>query len=155
MQLIIRESGEGALTEPHSTMRQALRERTIIAEFAEFDPKHIAPHYVPGVTTMSELRQNAGMFQVLDYSNLIGILFERDVLELRYDEPLRQECNALETLGLQGFCDGGSTFACDELERFPDRDLELIAEACALAPYLLPCDPDDPPPRLVPPREDF
>jgi len=155
MQQIIREDGAEALDEQQTTMFTALQEPTVI-DFGISYVDYLGPAYTPGETTMAELRRDAGLLEVLDFSSLVADLWDAEWLALDYRIPLEEECDANNSSALASICDRGVSEACRDQEKYADRDLEAIAEACALAPYLAPCEPENPPPFYPPDvRDDY
>jgi len=147
VQRIIREDGVDALDEQQRTMFDALQEPTVVNEYGISYVEYLEPAYTPGETTMADLRRDVGLLEVLDYSALVADLWddERTVLSRRYGRALRGECEANNVGALESICARtDNPESCRDFDTYKDRDLEAIAEACALAPYLAPCEPENP-----------
>jgi len=152
MQQIIREDGVDALDERQTTMFTALQEPTVLGTLGISYVDYLGPAYTPGQTTMADLRQEAGLLEVLDFSLLASQLWD----DRRYEDPLKEECDANNVGALETICARDVSEACRDLLKYEDRDKAAIAEACALAPYLAPCEPENPPPFYPPNvRDDY
>jgi len=157
MQRVIREDGVDALDEQQTTMFTALQEPTVLGIGITY-VDYIGPAYTPGQTTMADLRRDAGLLDVFRFNSLAADLWEdeRSSLSRRYNETMKEECDANNVGALETICARDGTEACRDLLKYEDRDNAAIAEACALAPYLAPCEPENPPPYYPPNvRDDY
>ncbi len=156
LQDTVRNEGVGALTRDQEIMLRALEEETRINGFTH-TPVHSVGAFTPGDTTVDQFVRTTGIREFLRYTLLVNEIvgFER-IFEMVPDTGFHLffECDARASDLLNTLCDDGDGEACRRLEQAATRDLDRIAGACELTPYLLFCDMEDRPPLDLPPPDD-
>ncbi len=118
----------------------------------DYVPQRIPGLFEPGVTTIDELRQGAGVGEVGRLANYYRRLNDIDISDttVYYDDSLNGHCDSFFEEDIRAACEAGDGTSCFRVNRIERRDFDIIAEACELAPYMLLCEPEDPPPYDLP-----
>ena len=154
MQDLLAQGDEQGLSEYQSALLSTLStdEPTEMGD-AEFVPQRTSTAFEPGVTTVDELLLEAGVREVQLLGLFLSLSFDNDqqgTLIERYDDSLNGHCDSFFEEDIRAACEAGDGTSCFRVNRIERRDFDIIAEACELAPYMLLCEPEDPPPYDLP-----
>jgi hypothetical protein len=155
MQRVLRTGGEVALEDEHETLLRAFSEPIGFPEVSDlrWDHRWLEDSFIAGQTEWIELVYAGGLQVANQYANVLSDAWSsEDRLESQpnYADHLVLQCEFLEIEAIEELCSSerdslARDRACRDLEKIPDRDLAVIAQACEDLPYLMVCEPENPP----------
>lgn len=145
MQVVIREAGPEDLSDDQRLMFDLITEGGVAYD-TPFSSETLMRLFIAGETTFSELVYTAGMKVMARFAIFASEPWAREVDALLFATDSRRECDAQRPDTIAAMCADGVEGACDSERTYPERDVEKVAEACEMVPYLIFCDPEDPPP---------
>ncbi len=154
MQRLLTAGETASLNDYQSTLLSLLStsEPTTI-DGATFTPQRVSTVFEAGTATVQDLLEQAGVREVQLLALFLALSFyderESQFIE-RYDDSLNGHCDSFFEEDIRAACEAGDGTSCFRVNRIERRDFDIIAEACELAPYMLLCEPEDPPPYDLP-----